>query len=208
MGWASLNGVRFRTSPHEIRFDFKMKVKDSKSLGGKVIQILGTTLGDITVSGSFGRGDRAKGDTAGWEEQDRFREQIKTWTRATEAQRYNQPLRFLFPERNWDFQVFIKAYSSPGGGPAVTQSNTEINPKWQLTLFVVDDASREVVRGIRDLYIRRLMEGIGWKQTEYNGPSAAEVEQLLAGKTLHEYLGEKAQGAFDQGSLPVGGQEP
>lgn len=193
---ATLGGLTLRTSLDDIRWNFKMKVSDKKALGGKVIQILGTSVTDLTVTGSFGSGDRKKGDTAGWEEQERFRQQIKTWARNTEGTL--TPLRFTFPPRGWDFRVFIKAYSAPGRPFAVRQAVDEVNPKWQLTLFVVDDGARKVITGIRDLYVKRLMEGVGWKQTTYNGPTDTQsIEDILGPLSPREYLAQQAEAAYN-----------
>ena len=55
----------------------------------------------------------------------------------------------------------------------------------------VDEADAgEIVKGVKDLYIRRLMDGVGWKQTEYNGPNLTAKDSLLApyGGNVGEYL--------------------
>lgn len=193
MATASLGGVPFVTSPEEISWNFKMKVVEKKTIGGKVIQIIGTTLGDMTVVGSFGRGNRKRGDEAGWEAQDRFKRNVAKWTRA--SGQGSNPIPFVFPDRDWNFQVFIKNFQSAQG--PIVHANDEINPKWVLTLFVVDAGSQEVIKGIRDKYIQRLMAGVGWAQTDYNGPTQAEVDQLVGGRQVGEYLAEQAQHAFD-----------
>lgn len=180
MGLASLGGIPFRIDPNSVTWDFQMKVVDKPMLGGKVIQVIGTRLGDMTLTGAFGFGDRAKKDTAGWEEQDRFRDQVKKWAKDMAADRRATPIRFLYAPKKWDFLVHVKAFSNPEGENGVVHAPEVFNPKWQLTLFVVQDRSGVVVKGIRDLYIQRLMEGVGWKQTEYNGPTEAEVSELLS----------------------------
>jgi hypothetical protein len=174
MGVATLDGIPFRIDPDEVTWPFKMKVVDHKTLGGKVIQVLGTVFGDMAVTGVFGHGDPAQGDTSGWEEQERFRVRLKTFTREVAADREPTPIRFRYPPRDWDFQVYVKALSDP-----IVLDNETINPRYTLTLFVVTDNSGAVERGIQDLYVSRLMQGIGWKQTSYNGPSQDEVDALL-----------------------------
>jgi hypothetical protein len=176
MGRATLDGVSFRIDPDSVRWAFRMKVADTKTVGGKVIQILGTDLGDMSLTGVFGNGSRAKNDTAGWEEQLRFAQFVRSLSKRVESG--GGPVRFLYPPRRWDFHVYVKR---------LDQEPFEVanyNPRWSLTLFIVQDGTGTVVRGIRDLYIKRLMAGIGWKQTAYNGPMAqADVDKVTGGNT-------------------------
>lgn len=192
-----LGGIPFRAGPDEVRWDFRMKVKEQKTLGGKVVQILGTTLGDLTVTGLFGTG--AKGDevNTNWEEQMRFRERVIHWARRTEKNVGGQPIRFLYPPRNWDFHVYIKALTP------IDLANENTAPRWALTLLPDDEGSRTLTRLTTDIYIKRLMDGVGWKQSDYNGPSPDEIAATLNGQTVGEHLAQLAQAAFESG-LPGG----
>lgn len=206
---ASLDGVPFRLDPSSVSWSFKIKAADTRAVGGKVIQVFGTTLGDMTVTGQFGRGDWARGDVAGWQEQRRFTDQVDQWATVDDTTHQPKLLRFLFPSRKWDFNVYLKTYSSPSASDAVHLANEEINPQWQLTLFIVEDKSRTVVKGIKDLYIARLAEGVGWKISEYNGNTQSEVDSLLHGRTMGDYIGDLAQAAAegrqDQSQVPTAG---
>lgn len=194
MPFMSLDGVRLWVNPDDIRWNFKMKVVDHKTMGGKVIQVLGTTLSDLTISGAFGRGDRAKGETEAWESEIRFRRQVEKWADRAVHTDNTDPMRFIYPPQKWDFQVFIRSVSG------TDWSVENINPRWQLVLFPVDDRAQRVVKGIKDLYLKRLLEGVGWKQTEYNGPTQMEVEEELSGRSVEEYIAGRAGEAFDQGT--------
>lgn len=200
MGIASLGGKTFHIDPSLVHWDFAMKVVDTKTVGGKVIQVLGTTLGDMIVTGSFAP-VRRRGQTAAWEAEEEFMEQVKDWARETEGETNPAPLRFTYPPRGWDFHVFIKNVSP------TRQANEEFAPKYTLTLFIVEDRTRVVVKGIKDLYIQRLFDGVGWKQTKYNGPSQAEVDSILQGRSIGDYLRDEfnqaAAGQTDN-PLPTG----
>lgn len=196
-----LGGIPLAAHPNEIRWNFKMKTSETKTMGGKVIQILGTTLSDLTVAGSYGRGQKAKGDTEGWQDQLRFNAQVKKWaTRAASVQKA-KPLRFVYAPRGWDFNVFIKAFSP------TRLANEEINPKWQLTLFPVDEGAMTIVSGIKDLYIARLMDGVGWKQTDYNGPTQEEVDATLSpfGGSVEDFYRDRFSTAFEGGVEALSG---
>jgi hypothetical protein len=184
MGLATLGGIPLVVDPDSVARSFKMKTAQHDTLGGKVIQVFGTSLGDMTVSGSFGVG--------GWQERDQFTAQIKKWIQADIDRARSQPLRFSYPSRAWNFLVHVKAYSGTSG--EFTHSDREINPTWTLVLFIVEDSTGKVVKGIQDLYISRLMDGIGWKQTPYNGPNQAQVDKLLApyGGSVVKYLADGA----------------
>lgn len=190
MGFASLGGLSFRIDPDSVSWSFAMKVSRRKTVGGDVVQVYGTELGDMTVSGVFGSGDRSRGDQSGWEDQERFRRRVEAWVDDSIATAGARPLRFLYAPRRWDFQVLVRGLTS-ADGPAVMHANAEFNPQWTLTLFVVEDSTRRVVAGIKDLYVARLMNGVGWKQSAYNGPmTQAEVDKTLApyGGDLRAYL--------------------
>lgn len=187
----TLGGLPMRTKPTEVRWNFKMKTVETRTMGGKVIQVLGTTLGDLTVRGAFGTGNRAKGDTEGWQQQHRFRRLVESWTSVQETRGHPKSLRFTYAPRKWDFEVYIKSFAP------VHMDVREINPLWELVLFPVDEGSRKIVEAVKDLYIKRLMNGVGWKQSAYNGPTQAEVDATLGGRSVLEYLSQGFQDAYD-----------
>jgi transglycosylase-like protein with SLT domain len=195
MGQATLGGVPFRIDPDSVAWSFAMKVSRRKTVGGDVVQVYGTELGDMTVTGVFGYGDRSRGDQNGWEDQERFRRQVEAWVDGSVDTAGARPLRFLYPPRRWDFQVLVRGYTGAGGsGAAIEHANETFNPRWTLALFVVEDSTRRVIAGIKDLYVSRLMNGVGWKQSSYNGPlTQADVDQVLApyGGDLRGYLVEQ-----------------
>ena len=187
MGLAVLGTLPIRIDPVEVTWNFSAIVADKKTIGGKVVQVLGTDLSDMTVRGVFGYGDRSKGDQAGWEEQERFRQAVKELAKHTSSDRTPDPIRFIYPPKRWDFHVYVKRVDEP-----FRLANGVFNPTWTLTLFVVRDNTNVVVKGVRDLYIQRLMAGIGWKQTSYNGPlTEGDVDEFLrnnGASSIDEYL--------------------
>lgn len=192
MALATLGGYPLPVDPDTVQWTFRMKTAEMVTLGGKVIQVYGTDLGDMSVSGSFGRG--------GWEARDRFTDRVKGWANADANSLHPIPLRFVMPSKGWDFRVHLKAYTADSGGE-FEHSNENFAPRWALVLFIVEDSTRNVVKGIRDLYISRLMSGIGWKQTKYNGPDQSEVDSRLSpyGNSFKDYLTAKVSEAADGG---------
>lgn len=197
MGVATLGGVSFRIDPDAVAWQFNMKVSQTRTLGGKVVQIIGTEQTSMTVAGDFGHGNYAYGDTQGWEQQRRFLERIKGWVQDAETSKNPTPLVFSYPPRNWHMQVYIQTVASKEG--QIEHNNVNLNPSYLLTLFVLSDLSRVVVKGIRDLYIKRLASGIGWKQSQYNGPSQDQLDNMLHGRSVQQYLDDEANKAFNGG---------
>lgn len=177
-GRASLAGVPFRLNPTSINWTFDAKVADIATVGGKVVQVLGTKISDITVSGTFGAG--------GWQEQVEFLAWIKE---LADRQTSNlPPVHFRYPAYGWDIPVYIKAYRTPDGGRSIVLDNNIIAPRWDLVLFVAE-SSATLDRVAADAFIARLSKGIGWRQTKYNGPlSNLHLSEVLGGMSVEQYL--------------------
>jgi hypothetical protein len=156
---ATLGDIHFRLAPESVSWAFSVKTKVTNTLGGKVIQVYGTSIDDMRISGSFGVG--------GWQAQDRFIDQVRA---LAEKQRGNAQVshRFLFPLRGWDFKVQIRAANTPDGGGTRVHRPDLINPRWALSLLIVSD-NVGLKKIATDKYIARLSENFGWHQTAYNG---------------------------------------
>lgn len=201
MGDASLAGHTFRLDPTSVRWEFNTKVADFPTVGGKVVQVYGTSVSDMTVTGTFGKG--------GWREQAAFLKTMKKVgsqqvAEAGISRSHRNPHRFLYPSRGWDFLVYLKAFSNPEGSRSVVLDNNIVAPKWTLTLFIVED-NTGLKKVAQDAYIARLAKGIGWKKTKYNGPLGSdELKANLAGKSVEDFL----TAEFGMGYVPAGNQDP
>lgn len=174
MGVAQLGDHQFRLDPTSVSWDFTIKQADMKTVGGKVLQVFGATLGDMTVTGTFGKG--------GWREQEAFLDKMKKigdemvadGRRVSNSQ--TPPLHFLYPPKEWDLLVYLTEYTEPGAAASIDLRNDNIAPKWRLTLFIVED-NGGLRQATANAYIARLSKGLGWKKTTYNGPlNVAEYE--------------------------------
>jgi hypothetical protein len=63
MAFAQLADLRFRIDPDAINWDYQIDATRIETLGGQVVQILGATLGDVTVTGQFGQDHARKQDS-------------------------------------------------------------------------------------------------------------------------------------------------
>ena len=190
-------GWSFRIDPSSVTLPIRAKMSKFITLGGMVVQVYGTTWGDLTISGQFGVG--------GWQEQRRFLAQMVDAGRGQAIQRApsfpgqnftpSKPFRFKYPLLDWDFLCYLKGYTSSDGPQAVHLANDNINPKWTLTLFIVTD-NGSLAKIAQNAYLQRLAPGLGmmWDagtanayggysddQYNNNSPTNASVQLYING---------------------------
>lgn len=172
----SLGGRPFRIDPSSVNWNFTVKTNAVETVGGRVVQVYGVDLGDMTVVGSFGVG--------GWREQKAFLDRIIALADVQVANNRIQnskanPIHFSYPSRKWDFQVYLLGYEDPSAGASVRWDVETINPQWQLKLFIAEDNSG-IVKVAKDAFISRFSEGLGWQQNQYNGPAEVLTDVAAA----------------------------
>jgi hypothetical protein len=170
MGVATLDGIPFRLDPDTVNWTFKVRKNVDYTLGGKVIQILGTEFGDMTIAGSFGRGY--------FQEQAAFLDRMQALAQKQVDNFTANPPRFFYPPYNWDFRVWLRGYTNRASEHAIVWKPNEMNPQWQLRLQIVEDNSG-LKKVATDAFIARLAEGIGWSPGKYNGPIEWESLKLI-----------------------------
>jgi Mannosyl-glycoprotein endo-beta-N-acetylglucosaminidase len=175
---ASLNGVPMRLNPTSVSLSYQVKTSEIPTLGGMVVQIFGVEMSDLVVTGTFGKG--------GYVEQLGFLNRMLAIAAMQSNQAIvtpspSQPVRFVYPNRGFDFMVYLKDYTSQSG-MAIDYENTNIAPDWQLTLFVdTDNTGGAMTKVATDAYIQRLSNGLGYNLSAYNGNlQASTVEEFLA----------------------------
>jgi hypothetical protein len=187
---ATLGGVSFTFDPHSIQWDYTVHISDKPFIGGKVVQVYGATIGDITIEGSFGRFD-------GLDAQLAFLDRMKRMGSAKVDDARTPPTRFFWPEQRWDFQVYLKRYENPKGGRAIEHSPENFAPEWRLVLHPVSGTSTLQQASVT-AFIERLSQGMGWRETEFQGPpSWGDLQGAMSamGATGYEDFFSKAFGA-------------
>lgn len=183
MGVATIDGIPFRIDPDTVSWDHQIKKSVQETIGGKVIQILGVKLGAMTVSGSFGQGY--------------FQEQ-RAWLSKMRALADSQvndftamPPRFLYPGYGWDFLVYLTSYSTKESAQSIVLDMNTVNVTWKLIFHIVEDNSG-LSQVLRNAYIDRLADGIGWRPNKYNGPEGFNDLQTtlseIGATDLRDYL--------------------
>lgn len=195
LGFNGGPSVSFRINPSSIDWGFDIHTAVTDTIGGRVVQITGATLRDLTVTGYLGE-NRSAGrspdripDHAGvsW----RLHEAFLTRCRSIMEHQsrdsstpglMHQPATFNFPGRGWRWTVYLKSVQDADGSASVEHRAGKYSHAYRLTLFIVQGGSDSLVRaGASDSiinaaqekaiasYIARISEGIGWRQSAYNG---------------------------------------
>lgn len=199
-GPATIDGWPFRIDPTSVELPIRAKVAKFRTVGGFVVQVYGTTWGDLTVSGQFG--------VTGWPAQVNFlnrmvgigRDQAMQHKPVQAGQNYSpgRTFRFTYPLLGWDFpECYLKGYTSSDGPMAVHMENTNINPKYTLTIFIITDTST-LAHQTKQAYLQRLAPGLGmmWdsKTESYQGYAQDQYNSPLANTDLQNYVNSPAGG--------------
>jgi hypothetical protein len=205
MSTASLGDVRFRISPSQVHWEYSVDVAVIPTVGGRVVQVYGVTLGDMTVQGLFGQ-KRDGTPRESWQLAEDFKkniqrlaiEQSRPPTAAQLSGVDRTPMhrtwRFVYnddspqrrasrlPVHNWDFQVYIKSLTDIAD-PAFTVSHStgKFSYGYNLTLMLQEDNTGKLATVAKNAFIDRLSNGLGWQRTAYNGHmSVADLQAYLS----------------------------
>lgn len=230
MGSASLGGITFRIDPSQVSWSYDVNVAVTPTVGGRVVQVHGVTMGDMTIRGLFGQ-DR-KNRKESWELAEQFVTNIsrlvdRQSVRPTMAQLtgvdstpMHPTLRFLYNDENsrtrrglpihdWDFNVYIKSLKDLSGQSTVEHKTGKFSYGYTLTLFIVQDNTGKLAEVAQNAFIDRLSKGLGWKRGPYNGlMTADDLASYLQSKgaaDIHTYVLGQYQTASG-GAVP-GGQQ-
>jgi hypothetical protein len=209
---AEIDGVKLRINPKGVSWSYTLKMAVIDTIGGKVTQMYGVSLGDLTITGEFGAGRRGTDSVSddrntassvrigGPAEQKLFFDRIVSIIDTQMVlSKPARPVRFFWPERGWDFHCYIKSISQPGAQEAISASNLDFNPGYQLVLQIQEDngsLTKTIKSAAQAAFIGRLTAGLGWKQSAYNGPLGYdEMNIALGGESVLDAV-------FDQNLLP------
>lgn len=202
MSLASLNGLSFRINPSAIQWGFSIDTNVEDTIGGRVVQVIGATLTDITLSGEYGERKGYKTDAKhrnmelhgrgllSWELAEQFLLRVRDMMEeqsedSRDMGKMNPPLDFRFPEFGWHFGVYVKGIDDGQSGQAIRHTTGAFAYKYRISLFIVEERSAALVlpsKGSTLLekkkaaaingYISRISSGVGWKVSRFNEPTA------------------------------------
>lgn len=141
---------RFRTNPNEITWNYSLITKTDQTYGGRVVQILGTKIDDLTVKVDCGNG--------GWE----YLMKVVTFIRdLMVSQRNGQPATFEYTTRNWKLNVFAASIPFADQVSATTRELT-------LNFKVQQDVTGMMSTNTISSALLGLTAGVGFARSQYN----------------------------------------
>jgi hypothetical protein len=166
LGFANGPSLTFRVDPDSFDYNVKVHTSVTNTVGGRVIQVLGSTVSDVTVRGSIGEahnmGKGANGAEhpgASWRLASQFFVQIQALQQLQSAganspgssQRsglFLEPATFVYSPKGLRFQCYIKSIvDADGDGTAgVVHKVGRANYRYVLTLFPVQEGSLELTK--------------------------------------------------------------
>lgn len=197
MGFASLGfadgpSLNFRIDPESVEWNFEINTTVINTVAGRVVQVLGATLSDMTVAGKYGQNVAAGQDGESWKLAEAFANKIRQIQEhqsrdSREHGKMHVPATFNYSPKNWRFQVYVKSLADTRGGSVAHQTG-RFSYDYVLQLFIVDVVSDDlhVLKGEKqkavDAYIARISDGIGWRFSMYNGQVPANPTGGLYGR--------------------------
>lgn len=226
MALANLGGLSFRINPSQVSWNYSVDAAVIPTVGGRVVQVYGVTMGDMTIQGLFGQ-ERTGQRRESWQLAEQFQKDIallvqKQSAIPTAAQLsgadstpMHPPMRFVYidDKHNWDFTVYIKSLRDVAGSSSVVEHKTgKFSYGYTLTLFIQQDNTGKLASVAKNEFIDRLSNGMGWKRSQYNGwMSNVELENYLKSNssdgTIHGLVLQQFTQA-SQGQIPQVGQAP
>jgi hypothetical protein len=156
MGVASIQAqstLQLRVDPEAIMYNYVLNTKTDETYGGRVIQILSTTVTDLMVPCMAGKGGRQYlGQVAS------FFKDMMIW------QRDSQNLgTFSYSPRNISLRVYAAALQ-------IDDSTGNITFPFTMMFKVMEDITGQAAGNAIDAEINKLKDGVGYTRNQYNDP--------------------------------------
>ena len=190
LGYPQGPAISFRIDPNNIEWDYQIITNVIETVGGRVVQIIGSYLNNMTVQGDFGQ-DHSTRYGESWRQAEQFLGLITQIMEAQSADANQQelmapPAVFSYPPKGWYFQVYVDSMTDPRTGNSVMLTPGTFNNQYQLSLFIVSSQSQGLVtagtidgvlnqqaEAAINAYMARISEGIGWSSSVYTGTAVA-----------------------------------
>lgn len=150
----------FSMNPDEVKWSYKNNSVSRDTIGGRVVQILSSSVEVMSVTGRAGSRRELQLLSKNLKKIMQF--QIKS----------SEPVNFKVPSRNWDFLVYIQNVSGLGWDVTTTSYPFELN------LAILDDLTGISSKRINKQVFDDLMRGIGYNP-EFHGGNLAEATQYV-----------------------------
>jgi cell wall-associated NlpC family hydrolase len=146
-----------RVDPYEVSWNYNLRTHIDDTYGGKVVQILGTDLGELTISSITGLGGRAELLNLA----DFFRGMCEWQV----VQR--KPATFSFPYKKYSLTVWAHEMT-------YNDSIDNISFPYTMTFYIEDDIGGNLNKIAMTDALRNLTDGIGYVRNDYNYPTPGD----------------------------------
>lgn len=167
LGFADGPGLTFRIDPESIDYNVKVHTSVTNTVGGRVIQVLGSHVSDVTIRGSIGESHAlgagkggAEHDGVSWKMALDFFQRVQAFQMLQSAGAntpgsttgkgafFLKPATFVYSPKGLRFQCYIKAIIDPAGdGTAgVVHRVARSNYQYVLVLFPVQEGTSELTK--------------------------------------------------------------
>lgn len=202
LGFASGPSIAFRIDPDSIDWNFQIITNVIETVGGRVVQVIGSYLNNLTIRGSFGQ-DHSTRRGESWRQAEAFLNLITLIMEhqsadANQQAKMSPPAIFSYPPKGWRFQCYVDSLTDANGSNSIVMTPGTINQQYVLSLFIVQDASESLVvagtsNGVLsrkaeaaiNAYMARISSGIGWTSSVYTGTAVAGSIPTGGGKKKH-----------------------
>lgn len=152
--------LRFRSNPKEFNWSYTLNKRVDQTYGGRVIQLLGTSIDDFTFKADCGSLKTVGGIPGGWP----YANQVARFMRRVMIeQRDGIPATFEYTTRGWRFNAFVASVP-------FADAVEEVLREFEVGLKVQEDVSRVMSQNTLQAEMARLQNGIGFRRNKYNDP--------------------------------------
>lgn len=142
--------IVFRTNPNSVRWSYKLNTAVENTYGGRVVQLLSTSIQDLNIKIECGLG--------GWAYAVRIAEFMRNMM---VDQRNGQPGLFEYTTRGWRMKVY--ALNVP-----FQDRITETTRELELNFRVQEDVTGVISKQTMSAELARLKDGIGFQRSQFN----------------------------------------
>lgn len=169
LGFADGPALSFRIDPESIDYNVKVHTSVTNTVGGRVIQVLGSSISDVTIRGSIGeahnlgRGSDGEHDGVSWKMAINFFERVQALQQLQSAGAntpgsvgtgtsnngfFLKPATFVYSPKGLRFQCYVKSIQDPAGDgtSGVVHRVGRANYQYVLSLFPLQEGSTDLVK--------------------------------------------------------------
>jgi len=192
LGFAGGPSIAFRLDPEDIEWDFQIITNVIETVGGRVVQVIGSYLNNLIITGSLGE-DHSTPRGESWRQAEAFLKLVGNLMNyqsrdSNKQDKMQPPAIFSYPPKGWRFQCYIDSLTDATGSASLIMTPGTINQRYVLSLFIVQDATEGLVvagtsNGVLNkkaeeaiaAYMARISAGVGWHFSVYTGVATPDL---------------------------------